>query len=194
MSTKSTTKKGRTIARKASAGTAARPRPGKGTRVKAARPKPARAKPARPQVGAARRTRPTSAPSSGVSAHIPVGAAELKARLGQLATARGRIKTLRRSLDRNFHEIGTLLAQIEDEGLHQVKGYGSFEAFLEREVDLGVQLGLKLLRIARTFHREAAQAAGLERTTAALDALEGHEGDRRLAAGSGGSALPPHKR
>jgi hypothetical protein len=123
---------------------------------------------------------------------------DLKARLGHLATVGGRIKSLKRSLTRNFFEIGALLAEIEHGRLYEVKGYGSFEAFLERETDVGTQLGLQLTRIARTFQAEAALAAGLERTQAALAALEGEapESSAPPATSSGGTgpALPPHKR
>lgn len=144
----------------------------------------------------AKSTKSPGKPPRGPTVRAPDGADELKLRLGRLATARGRIKTLRRSLQNNFLEIGSLLSEIEDGRLHEAKGYGSFEAFLEREVDLGVQLGLRLLRIARTFHPEAAQQAGLERSAAALDVLRGEQ----EATGTSGpapnarSALPPHKR
>ncbi|MFW6066744.1 MAG: hypothetical protein ACOC97_00280 [Myxococcota bacterium] len=100
-------------------------------------------------------------------------------------------------MNRSFHEIGSLLAEIQEERLHEAKGYGSFEAFLEREVDLGVQLGMRLLRIARTFQREAAEEAGLERAAAALEVLDGAGAKGTGTGGApagGGTPLPPHKR
>ena len=53
------------------------------------------------------------------------------------------------------------------------KGYGSFEAFLEREIDLGKQTSLKLIKIAHLFQREAALDYGTDRLFAAISALEG---------------------
>ncbi len=80
-----------------------------------------------------------------------------------------------------------------------MKGYGSFEAFVDREIDIGKQLSLKIVRIVQTFIRDAAVAAGLERVTAALDALEddGSESSSSQApptTSSGGrSPIPFHK-
>ena len=52
-------------------------------------------------------------------------------------------------------------------------GYGSFEAFLEREIDLGKQTSLKLIKIAHIFQQDAALDYGMDRLFAAISALEG---------------------
>jgi len=103
----------------------------------------------------------------------PVGADELKAKIGALATQTAQIRALKRSLSRSFYEIGTILADIRDRRLYEAKGYGSFEAFLEREIELGKQMSLKLVRIVGTFLREAAVAIGLDRATAGIAAIDG---------------------
>jgi len=83
-----------------------------------------------------------------------------------------------------------------------VKGYGSFEAFVEREIDLGKILSLRLVRITHTFVRETVLAAGLDRATAALSALDGEtdmlSSSSVSTAGAAGATagramLPPHK-
>lgn len=103
----------------------------------------------------------------------PVGADELKAKIGALATQTAQIRALKRSLSRSFYEIGTILVDIRDRRLYEAKGYGSFEAFVEREIELGKQLSLKLVRIVGTFLREAAIAIGLERASAGIAAIDG---------------------
>ena len=81
-----------------------------------------------------------------------------------------------------------------------MKGYGSFEAFLEREIDLGKQLGLKLSRAVYVFQREAAVEAGLERVSAAIAVFDGEVDSNATSAtgtptSSGGarSPIPFHK-
>ncbi len=103
----------------------------------------------------------------------PVGADELKAKIGALSTATSQIRALKRGLSRTFHEIGTILVDIRDRRLYEAKGYGSFDAFVEREIELGKQLSLRLVRIVTTFQKDAALAAGLERSSAAVAALDG---------------------
>jgi hypothetical protein len=103
----------------------------------------------------------------------PVGADELKAKIGALSTATQQIRALKRGLSRSFYEIGTILMDIRDRRLYEAKGYGSFDAFVEREIELGKQMSLRLVRIVSTFVKEAALSAGLERASAAVAALDG---------------------
>lgn len=105
----------------------------------------------------------------------PVGADELKAKIGALATQTAQIRALKRSLSRSFYEIGTILVDIRDRRLYEAKGYGSFEAFVEREIELGKQMSLRLVRIVGTFLREAATAIGLDRASAAIAAIDGEQ-------------------
>jgi hypothetical protein len=128
----------------------------------------------------------------------PEGAEELKAKIGALASATSQIRALKRTLNKSFYEIGQILRKIEIERLYEVKGYGSFEAFVEREIDLGKNLSLKIVRIVQVFLREAALAAGVERLSAALDALDGEEpeaapGSPSATSSGTRSAIPLHK-
>jgi hypothetical protein len=123
----------------------------------------------------------------------------LKARFTSLSAATAAIKTLKRSLQKNFFEIGVQLDRIREERLYEVKGYGSFESFVERELDLDKATCIRLSRIPRTMLREAALEAGLERACAAVAALDG---DITPSAASGTypvnnsalNTLPAHKR
>lgn len=132
-------------------------------------------------------------------ARTPERAEELKQKLGALASSVSRIRELKRTLPRSFYDIGQILQDIKNRRLYEVKGYGSFEAFVEREIDLGKQMSLRIVRIVQTFLRDAALAAGLERVTAALAALEGEEGTEPTGETSAPSAserrpvIPPHK-
>lgn len=132
-------------------------------------------------------------------ARTPERAEELKAKIGALATATGQIRALKRSLNKSFHDVGQLLREIQLRKLYEVKGYGSFEAFLEREIDLGKQLSLRILKISQIFQRDAAVSYGLDRSIAALASLEGEVESQAstpatapTAAGTR-SPIPPHK-
>lgn len=108
-----------------------------------------------------------------LTVRTPIGADELKQKIGALATATGQIRNLKRSLQKSFYEIGLILKDIDDRKLYEVKGYGSFEAFLEREIELGKHLGLKLARAVQLFQRDAAVQGGLERVSAAIAVFDG---------------------
>ena len=139
-----------------------------------------------------------SSAASGSSA--PAGSkTELKVQLGRLSSATSQIAGLKRSFNKSFYEVGVLLNQIRNERLYEVKGYGSFESFVEREIDMNKLLCLKTARIAEAIQREQALAAGLERAVAAVTALDGTveaapvgaPGSR--PAGSPGGVIPLHK-
>ncbi len=133
----------------------------------------------------ARALEPAPPGSARATIRIPTGAEEIKAKISELHNQTQKIRTLRKRLDKGFFEIGQVLTEIQQQELYLAKGYGSFEAFLERETDLGKQTALKLIRISHTFQREAALDYGMDRLFAALAALEG-EG----AAAQGGSNAP----
>lgn len=120
---------------------------------------------------------------------------ELKAQLGRLSGATSQIVGLKRNLAKSFYEIGTLLNQIRTEKLYVVKGYGSFESFLERELDINKLVSLRMARIADVLRKEDAAAAGFDRAAAAVAALDGEvelpQSNRPV--GSPASALPFHK-
>lgn len=122
----------------------------------------------------------------------------LKARFTALSNATAQVKALKRSLQKNFFEIGVQLDRIREERLYEVKGYGSFESFVERELDLDKPTCMRLSRIPRLIVREAALEAGLERSCAAVAILDGE-----TAGGASGTypvstsalnTLPAHKR
>ncbi len=125
----------------------------------------------------------------------PERAEELKAKLGALSSATAQIKGLKRSITKSFYEIGQILVEVQSKKLYDVKGYGSFEAYVERETELGKQLALRLVRVPQIFVKEAALAAGVERATAAVSVFDG-DGDSTSSGSAGGlprPALPPHK-
>jgi hypothetical protein len=123
----------------------------------------------------------------------------LKARFSALSTATTQIKALKRAIQKNFFDVGQHLENIREAKLYEVKGYGSFESFVEREVDLDKVTCMRLARVARSMVREAALEVGMERACAAMAALDG---DPPVPSGSGtypvtGTALntlPAHKR
>ncbi|HKQ69611.1 MAG TPA: hypothetical protein VJT73_09740, partial [Polyangiaceae bacterium] len=52
------------------------------------------------------------------------------------------------------------------------KGYGSFEAFLEREIDLGKTTSLKLIKVSAVFVKPAALEYGMDKLFQALQVLD----------------------
>ena len=63
-----------------------------------------------------------------------------------------------RRSNKSFFDIGVLLNQIRNERLYEVKGYGSFESFVEREV--GYQQGALLADRARRRSHSPRSSAG----------------------------------
>ena len=133
-----------------------------------------------------------------LTVRAPVGADELKAKIGALATATAQIRGLKRTLSRSFMDVGGILVDIRDKRLYEAKGYGSFEAFLEREIELGKTTSLRLVRAVELFQRPAAVAAGMDKVLAAVATFDGEAADNQAAppTSSGGlrSPIPFHKR
>lgn len=102
---------------------------------------------------------------------------------------------MKRSLNKTFFDIGVLLNQIRNERLYEVKGYGSFESFVEREIDINKAICLKLTRVVEALVQEQALAAGLDRAVAAVAALDGEAETSPMArpAGSPAGGVPLHK-
>ena len=101
------------------------------------------------------------------------GMAEHGQKISDLHNQTQKIRTLRKRLDKGFFEIGQVLFEIQTQELYLAKGYGSFETFLEREIDLGKQTSLKLIKISHIFQQDAALDYGMDRLIAALSALDG---------------------
>ncbi|HSN99375.1 MAG TPA: hypothetical protein VLS89_13860, partial [Candidatus Nanopelagicales bacterium] len=121
----------------------------------------------------ARAAEPAPPGSARATIRVPAGAEEIKAKVAELHNQMQKIRTFRKRLDKGFLDIGLVLAEIQHQELYQAKGYGSFEAFLEREIDLGKQTSLKLIKAAQVFQREAALDFGMDKVLLALAALEG---------------------
>jgi hypothetical protein len=116
---------------------------------------------------------------------VPTGAEEIKAKIAELHNALVQIRGFRKNIAKNFHDVGRVLRDVQARKLYEAKGYGSFEAFLEREIDLGKTTSLKLVRVSAIFVKEATQEYGMERILAALSALEA------AAEANQGSSPPP---
>jgi hypothetical protein len=194
-SSKALRKEPRTPAKRVSE-SARPPASAKATRAGAALKTPVPPKP----VVAAKAVKGASAPpprSITVESKVAAGGdkQELKVQLGKLSGATAQIATLKRNIGKGFYEIGGILARIRGEKLYEVKGYGSFESFLERELDINKVSSLRMVRIAEVLKREDAVAAGFERAAAAVAALDGdvEVSQASRPAGSPASALPLHK-
>jgi len=142
----------------------------------------------------ARNAEPPRPGSARATLRTPEEADQIKARVGELSTAVIKIRGLRKHLGTNFYEIGRVLQHIQDTRLYDAKGYASFDAFVEREIDLGKAMALKLVRIPVLFQQPAIEL-GLEALAAALNAIDEVTGaitpsPATPAPGGGRQALP----
>jgi hypothetical protein len=128
-------------------------------------------------------------------AREPAGADRIKQQLTALVNVQQKLAELKRSANRNFYEIGALLHRVRSERLYEVKGYSSFEAFVERETPLGQQFCAQVVRIHQTFLPEAAHTLGFSRLCAALAVLEEEPSGMTAVDSLRGArpAIPPHK-
>lgn len=119
----------------------------------------------------------------------------LKQRFAALQVATRQITTMKRSISKHFFDVGVILNEIRDTRLYEVKGYGSFESFVEREIDLNKVICLRSARIAQALDRDVAIEAGLDRAAAAVAALDGEFVQASVAAtsSSAGPLVPLHK-
>lgn len=120
----------------------------------------------------ARAAEPAPPGSARATIRTPTGADEIKERLNELLRLSGQLKLLRKNLAKNFYEIGQILREVQAKKLFEPRGYTTFEAFIERETELGKELGLKITRIAGLFTKDGAMELGLDRLVTALGALE----------------------
>jgi hypothetical protein len=144
-------------------------------------------------MGGARGRLPTG--SLHTEAREPAQAADLKARLTALMNAQQKLAELKRSANKHFYEIGEVLHRVREQRLFEVKGYGSFEAYLDREVNLGQQFCATAVRIFETFLPAAAAQLGLARLSAAIRAIDDTPTGTVASEASRGarSPIPPHK-
>ncbi|HMI85917.1 MAG TPA: hypothetical protein VK550_17590 [Polyangiaceae bacterium] len=120
----------------------------------------------------ARAAEPPPPGSARATIRVPTGAEELKAKIGELHNSLLQIRAYRKNLNKGFFDIGGVLKDIQARKLYEAKGYGSFEAFLEREIDLGKTTALKLIKVSGIFIKSAALEYGMEKLFGALQALD----------------------
>jgi len=121
----------------------------------------------------ARAAEPAPPGSARATIRTPSGAEQIKQKIADLHVQTQKIRALRKRLDKGFYEIGQVLTDIQQRELFQAKGFGSFEAFLEREIDLGKLTCLRLMKVPVIFQKEAALDFGMDRVFSAVSALEG---------------------
>jgi hypothetical protein len=120
----------------------------------------------------ARNAEPPRPGSARATLRVPNEAEEIKKRISELHGVLGKIRVVRKNLTNGFFKLGELLREIQDKKLYEAKGYASFEAFVEREIDLGKTTSLKLVRVPSVFTEEASLSHGMEAVFRALDALD----------------------
>jgi hypothetical protein len=125
---------------------------------------------------AAERARAAALPpppgSARATIRTPQGAEDIKLKVRDLHNALAQLKGLRKNVGKTFYDIGGILKDVQARRLYEAKGYGSFEAFLEREIDLGKTTSLRLVRLVGLFVKEAALELGMDRVIAGLAGIE----------------------
>jgi hypothetical protein len=120
----------------------------------------------------ARNAEPPRPGSARATLRTPDQADRIKASVGELHNLMQRVRALKKTVHDTFFEMGEVLGIIKDRELYVAKGYSTFESFVEREVDLGKTVTLRLERVPRVFQRDAAREYGLEAVLSALGTLE----------------------
>jgi hypothetical protein len=120
----------------------------------------------------ARAAEPPLPGSARATIRVPTGAEDIKAKIADLHNALVQIKGFRKNLNKGFYDIGIVLKDVQLRRLYEAKGYGTFEAFLEREFELGKTMALRLVRIVSIFQKEAALEHGIDRVINGLLALD----------------------
>ena len=86
-----------------------------------------------------------------------------KAHANELIDAIGRRKD---EIARAFYDIGRSLAELHEKKLYAVLGYASFDEMLAARGLMSAQYARRLIQVARSFDREAAQRLGAEKAYA----------------------------
>lgn len=120
----------------------------------------------------ARAAQPAPPGSARATIRTPSGADELKEKLNELLKLTNQIKLLRKNLPKHFHEIGVILRDVQAKRLFEPRGYTSFDVFVERETELGKDIGLKLMRIGSLFTADGAMELGYERAMQLVGTLD----------------------
>ena len=120
----------------------------------------------------ARAAEPPPPGSARATLRTPANATDIKERIAELHRRLQDLKALKRNVNKNFFPLGEFLQEIEARRLYEAKGFSAFDSFLERETELGRTVGLRIVRIVKTFNKAAAESYGLDRLTLALAALD----------------------
>jgi hypothetical protein len=120
----------------------------------------------------ARAAEPPLPGSARATIRTPADAEDIKERVRDLHSLLSQIKGLRKNLAKSFFDIGVILKDIETRRLYEAKHFPSFEAFVEREIDLGKTTALRLVRTAELFQKTPALRVGMDRLFAALTAID----------------------
>jgi hypothetical protein len=139
----------------------------------------------------ARAAEPPPPGSARATIRVPRGAEELKAKIGELHNALLQIRSYRKNLNKGFFDIGGVLRDIQQRKLYEAKGYGSFEAFLEREIDLGKITALKLIKVSSVFAKPAALEYGMEKLFQSLQVLDASAETTATKSGPAPSPVQP---
>jgi hypothetical protein len=140
----------------------------------------------------ARAAEPPLPGSARATIRTPAQAEDIKAKIADLHNSLQQIKGLRKNLAKGFFDVGLVLRDIQARRLYEAKGFGTFEAFLERETaELGKTTALRLVRIAALFQKEAALELGMDRVFMALMSIEAGDGVTPDARPSGKIPPPP---
>lgn len=140
----------------------------------------------------ARAAEPPLPGSARATIRTPARAEDIKAKIADLHNALQQIKGFRKNLAKGFYDVGIVLRDIRDRRLFEAKGFGTFEAFLERETaELGKTTALRLVRIASLFQKDAALELGMDRIFMALMSIEAGDGVTPDARASGKIPPPP---
>src|SRR5579884_3741360 len=128
----------------------------------------------------ARAAEPPLPGSARATIRTPVDAEDIKQRVRDLHAALAQIKALRKNLSKSFFDIGIVLRDIQSRRLYEAKRFPSFEAFVEREIDLGKTTAMRLVRVAALFQKEGALELGMDRAFSAIAAIDS-AGDPEVA-------------
>lgn len=140
----------------------------------------------------ARAAEPPLPGSARATIRTPATAEAIKAKIADLHNSLQQIKAFRKNLAKGFYDVGLVLREIQQKRLFEAKGFGTFEAFLEREAaELGKVTALRLVRIATLFQKEAALELGMDRIFVALMSIEAGDGVAPDARPSGKIPPPP---
>jgi hypothetical protein len=120
----------------------------------------------------ARAAEPPLPGSARATIRTPIDAEDIKSRVRDLHAALAQIKGYRKNLNKTFFDIGVVLKDIQTRRLYEAKRFPSFEAFVEREIDLGKTTSMRLVRVASLFQKEGALELGMERLFTAIQAID----------------------